>query len=131
MNTITKILLYFLTKYFLFYIIGAIQSNNFSIFKINNIKNFGDLFFYLWIILFFPIVNFVFFFLLINFSFKLMKYKFLILNLIFVVLEILFFIYFTSQKYVIDSASLTLFLVSVICFILFFNKEIKLKFVKC
>ena len=125
MNKFTKIFLYFLTKYFLFYICGAIESNNFSIFKINNIKNFEDVFFYLWLILFFPILNFVVFFLPIYYSFELKKYQFLFLNLILILFEIFIFIYFTSQKYIIDIDILILFSLSIICFTIFFYRYIK------
>lgn len=123
MNIYIKILLYFLIKYFLCFFIGMIESNNFSILKINNLRSFADIFLYFWIILFFPIVNFCLFFLPISFSLKLKRYVALVLNLLFIIIEILIYIYFTSQKYILDSQSLILFLSSIICFTIFFNKE--------
>ena len=123
MNIYIKILLYFLIKYFLCFFIGMIESNNFSILKINNLKSSADIFLYFWIILFFPIVNFYLFFLPISFSLKLKRNIALFLNLLFIIIEILIYIYFTSQKYILDFQSLILFLSSIICFTIFFNKE--------
>ncbi len=125
MNIFIKILFYFLVKYSLCFLVGMLESNNFSILKINNLKNPTDIFLYCWIILFFPVINFCLFFLPINFSLKLKRNKALILNLLFIIIEILIYIYFTSQKYTLDSQTLVLFLSSIICFIIFFNKELK------
>lgn len=121
-----KIFLYFFTKYFLCFFISMIESGNFSMLKINQIKNSLDLFYYCWILLFFPIMNFVIFFLPINYSLKLKKQNFLILNLFLIFVEVLIYIYFTSQKFTFDFQIQILLLSSIICFILFFNKEMNL-----
>lgn len=119
-----KIFFYFLAKYFLFYSISMVESNNFSMLKINEIKNGADLFYYFWLVLFFPIVKFVIFVLPIIYSFDLRKQKSILLNLFLII--ILIYIYFTSQKYILDSQTLVLFLSSIICFAVFFNKEVKI-----
>lgn len=116
--------IYFILKYFIFFLISAIIDQNFSIFRIDQIKKIEDFFFYFWIILFFPILNFIVFSLLIYFSFKLKKAIKIIFNIIFIILEIFIFIYFTSQKITLDYQIILLFTISVVMFYFLFKNKI-------
>ena len=116
--------IYFILKYFIFFLISAIIDQNFSIFRIDQIKKIEDFFFYFWIILFFPILNFIVFSLLIYFSFKLKKAFKIIFNIIFIILEIFIFIYFTSQKITLDYQIILLFTISVVMFYFLFKNKI-------
>ena len=124
MKTIKQIGVYFLLKYFLIFLISAIIENNFTIFRIDKLKNFSDFFFYFWIILFFPVMNFIIFSLPIYLSFKLNKTSWIILNFIIILLEVLLYIYFTSQKYIVETENVSLFSSSLILFFLFFNGKL-------
>ena len=130
MNRFKQIGLYFILKYFLIFIISSIIAKNYSIFRIDELKNFSSLFFYLWIILFFPVLNFIIFSVPINLSFKLNKTLWIIANLIFILLEVLLYIYFTSQKYIAETQSVLLFLISMIIFLIFFNEKLLNKNIK-
>lgn len=116
--------IYFILKYFIFFLISAIIDQNFSIFRIDQIKKIEDFFFYFWIILFFPILNFIVFSLLIYFSFKLKKAFKIIFNIIFIILEIFIFIYFTSQKFILNYQLVLLFTISVVMFYFLFKNKI-------
>lgn len=116
--------IYFILKYFIFFLISAIIDQNFSIFRIDQIKKNEDFFFYFWIILFFPILNFIVFSLLIYFSFKLKKAFKIIFNIIFIILEIFIFIYFTSQKFILNYQLVLLFTISVVMFYFLFKNKI-------
>ena len=116
--------IYFILKYFIFFLISAIIDQNFSIFRIDQIKKIEDFFFYFWIILFFPILNFIVFSLLIYFSFKLKKAIKIIFNIIFIILEIFIFIYFTSQKFILNYQLVLLFTISVVMFYFLFKNKI-------
>ena len=118
-----NILGYLLLKYIVVYAVFMIATNNFKLLGIDNIKNGNDLFYYLWIVLFIPIMNMIFFSFPYFLSFKIKKrgYFFLSIGLI-VLLEYLGYVYFTSQKSI-DVKGIYISLISLcILYFLFFRR---------
>ena len=125
---IGRIILYYITKYFALFSISMIFNNDYKILNLkSNIHSVEELFFFLWIILFFPIVNIIVFTIPIYLSFKYVKnfVIFLLLNFIFMILEVLILKYFTSEKYQFDLETLQLLGLSIICFLLILRKDLR------
>ena len=101
-----------------------ISTNNFKLLEINNIKNPGDLFYYLWIVLFIPVVNMLFFSVPFFLSFRVKKtiYFFVIIGVI-TFLEYLTYVYFTSQKHI-DFRGVIIEIIGLILFYFLFFKKI-------
>lgn len=51
-----NILIFWFAKYLALYIVLMFKNNNYALVKVNEIKSGGDLFYYLWIFLFLPVV---------------------------------------------------------------------------
>jgi len=93
-----------------------------------NIKDGTDLFYYLWIILFFPILDIILFSIPLYYSLKTKNKVYFILNLLTVfIIEYLMNVYFTSQK-IFDIDVLLKVIIGVIVFLIFFYKSIFEKF---
>ena len=93
------ILLSILLKYVLFYVVLMLLNNNTKILEVGNIRSGQDLFYYLWITLFFPILDVIFFSLPIYFSFQLKKpIIFVICIAIILTLEYLVYAFLTNGK---------------------------------
>ncbi len=125
---IGRIILYYITKYFALFSISMIFNNDYKILNLKgNIHSVEELFFFLWIILFYPIVNIIVFTIPIYLSFKYIKnfVIFLLLNFIFMILEVLILKYFTSEKYQFDLETLQLLGLSIICFLLILRKDLR------
>ncbi|CAM3158312.1 VanZ-like domain-containing protein [Chryseobacterium flavum] len=90
-----------------------------------HIKNGKDLFYYLWIVLVFPILDIVFFSLPIYYS---LKKKKIWLSVIFAcfIIEYILFVY--SKKNIINTDAIANFIISTILFTLFFYRTIWIKF---
>lgn len=121
MNTFKKIGVYFLLKYFLFYLIISLINQNFSVFRIDELKSFENVFFYTWILLFFPVISFLLFSIPIYYSFKLKSFYKYFFNSIFIILEFLVFVYFTSQKIEVNIDYVIFILIGVILFPILFS----------
>lgn len=103
-------------------------NNEFKLLQINNIKNGQDLFYYLWIVLFFPIVDMILFATPLYFSFKAKKILNFVISIIAILLfEYFIYAYFTSQKILNQDAFLKV-IISIIVLLAFFYKTIKSKF---
>lgn len=68
--TVLNILLFWFVKYMAFYVLLMFKNNNYALLKVNEIKNGGDLFYYLWLFLFLPVVCMIVFSAPIYFSFR-------------------------------------------------------------
>ncbi len=68
--SLVNIILFWLAKYLGFYVFIMFKNNNYALLKINTIKNGGDLFYYLWLFLFLPIISILIFLVPMYFSFK-------------------------------------------------------------
>lgn len=121
-----NILLYLLIKYIVVYVVFMFATNNFKMLQISNIKDASDLFYYLWIILFIPIVNMVLFSgpLFLSFRVKHRIYFFVLLGLI-IMAEYFVYVYFTSQKHI-DIRGVYIELISLAVFYLCFFRTINL-----
>jgi uncharacterized membrane protein YdjX (TVP38/TMEM64 family) len=107
-----------------------IINNEFKLLQISNIKNGTDLFYYLWIVLFFPIVDMVLFATPLYFGLKTKKpLSFIIIITITLLIEYFIYAYFTSQKLV-NRDALFKIIVSLIIIFIFFYKSILIKFKK-
>ena len=112
-------------KYLLFYILLMIINNDYKLLQINNIRNGGDLFYYLWIILFFPIVDLIIFSAPIYFSFKTnnrLKFTFKIIGIL--IIEYFLYAYFTSQN-ILSRDAVYKVIINSLLLILMFNKNIE------
>ena len=117
-------------KYVLFYILLMVINDDFQLLQINNIKNGQDLFYYLWIVLFFPVVDIILFALPIYFSFNAKKHINYVLYIIpILTIEYFIYAYFTSQK-IINQDAFFKVIISFILLLVLFHKTIRLKFIE-
>lgn len=115
-------------KYLIFYILLMIVNNEFKLLQVNNIKNGQDLFYYLWIVLFFPIVDMILFATPLYYSLR-GKNFFSVLGIVTILLiEYFIYAYFNSQKLFNQDALLKM-IISMSVLIIFFHKTIKSKFI--
>ena len=113
-------------KTLIFYIILMISNNDFRILQLSNVKNGLDLFYFLWILLFFPIIDIILFSVPLFYVFRIKNYLyFFAIFLVIMSAEYFIYAYFTSQKAINQDASLKV-LVSFMTLFLFFYKRIKL-----
>jgi hypothetical protein len=68
--SLVNIILFWLAKYLGFYVFMMFKNNNYALLKLNTIKNREDLFYYLWLFLFLPVVSILIFSVPMYFSFK-------------------------------------------------------------
>lgn len=93
-----SIVLFFLIKYLTLYILLMFKDNNYKILEISNIKNGADLFYYLWVILFLPLISIAIFSFPLIYSFRLRQpLYFSIIIMLLLGLEYVFYTYFASQ----------------------------------
>lgn len=105
-----------------------IINNEFKLLQINNIKNGTDLFYYLWIVLFFPILDMILFAMPLYFGLKSKKsLNFTFIFIIVFLIEYFIYAYFTSQK-LINRDALFKVIISIILLGIFFYKSIRIKF---
>ncbi|WP_157761469.1 hypothetical protein [Chryseobacterium camelliae] len=86
-------------KYIIFYIFLMIANSSYGVLNFSNIRSGEDLFYFLWIMLFFPVLDVIIFSAPLYYSFKI-ENKYLFFIIIFGILSIEYFLYayFTSQK---------------------------------
>lgn len=124
--TFLNICIFLFTKCIVFYFFLMIANSDFTMLKgIFHIKNGKDLFYYLWIVLVFPILDIVFFSLPIYYS---LKKKKIWLSVIFAcfIIEYLLFVY--SKKNILNIDAIVNFIISVALLGIFFYKAIRIKF---
>ncbi len=124
MKIFKKIGIYYLLKYFIFILTLTIVEQNFSIFRIDKMKSVSDFYLYFFLILFFPVLNFILFCLPIFYTFKLNKNLRILCNLILILIEIMLYVYFTSQKINFEIQNILLFFISITLFSLIFRREL-------
>jgi hypothetical protein len=126
--TFSNICISIILKYLIFYILIMVINNEFKLLPVSNIRNGQDLFYYLWIVLFFPIVDMILFATPIYFSFRANKSLNFIISIIAILLfEYFIYAYFTSQK-LFNREAFFKVIVSIIVLLVFFYKNIDLKF---
>ncbi len=126
--TFSNICISIILKYLIFYILIMVINNEFKLLQVSNIRNGQDLFYYLWIVLFFPIVDMILFATPIYFSFRANKSLNFIISIIAILLfEYFIYAYFTSQKLFNRDAFFKV-IISIIVLLVFFYKNIALKF---
>ena len=110
----------------IFLIIPMIMDGDYRLLEFNNIRNGQDLFYYLWIVMFFPIIDIILFSLPLYFGLKI-KNKFLVAISLFTIFSIEYFIYvyFTSHQ-VFDEDGLQKVIISMIIFAIFFYKSLRM-----
>lgn len=125
---IKNILFYLFLKYILFYIFMMFKNNNF--YFINpGIRNGADLFYYLWMFLFLPVISMVLFSAPLYFTFKVKNAIYFILFVsIILVAEYFLYTYFASQANLMNGVYNGI--ISLLLLLLFFSKQISLIFNK-
>lgn len=126
--TFLNICIGILLKYLIFYVLLMLINSEFKLLQINNIKSGQDLFYYLWIVLFFPIIDMILFATPLYFSFKARKKINFIIGIILILLvEYFIYAYFTSQK-LFDRDALLKMIITIVVLLIFFHKTIRSKF---
>ena len=121
---VINIFLYFLIKCVIFFCILMLLNNDFTLLKISNIKTREGLFIYLWMILFFPIIDMIFFAIPIYNAFKVKKFiMFFLIITITMIIEYFLYVYFTTQ-HLFDRDAIIKTCISVLLLMLFFYKRI-------
>lgn len=101
------------------------KNSNYALIDISNLKSFGDIFYYLYLFIFLPIVCFILFSSPIYYSFSNKKLDiFILINVGVLISEYVVYTYFASQSNWYNGIFNTI--ISVICFALMFKNEIKL-----
>lgn len=94
----TTILLYWFLKYTVFYILMMFKNKNYALIMVNDLKTKEDLFIYLWMFLFFPIVCMILFSIPMFYSFKAKAFIYFVLAIIAILLaEYFIYTYLASQ----------------------------------
>lgn len=120
---VSNILLFWLVKYIALYILLMFKNSNYGLLKANEIKNREDLFYYLWLFLFLPIVCMVIFSAPVYFSFKVKRPIYFALIIIAVlVVEYLFYTWSASQADLVNGVYNGL--ISIAFLLLFFYRYI-------
>ena len=126
--SIKNIVIFFFLKYLLFYVFMMIKNNDYTLIDIKSLRNDGDLFFYLWIFLFLPVVCSILFFAPIYFAFRVKSrvYFMLLISGVFIG-EYLLYTYYASQADLINGVYNAI--LSLLVLLLFFFKSISLIFI--
>lgn len=115
-------------KFLIFYLLLMVTNKEFKLLQLSNIRNGEDLFYYLWLVLFFPIVDMILFSIPLYFSLKTKKTLIFLIGIIAILLiEYFAYTYFTSQKLINRDAFLKV-IINAFLLTLFFYKTIRLKF---
>jgi len=126
-TTFVNILLYILVKYLAFYTFLMFKESNFKLLDVSNIKNGADLFYFLWLLLFLPIVCMLIFSGPLYFSFKVKNVAyFLLIISAYIIMEYFVYVFFTSDKHV-DMNGIYNGILSILFLLLFFYKQIALR----
>lgn len=119
-----NICIYILVRTIIFFFILMILNNDFTLLKVSNIKNGQGLFLYLWLILFFPMIEIILFSAFILYTFQIKRFiAFLGLIGVILLVEYFLYVYFTSQKSF-DRDGIIKIIVSAVFMLIFFYKSI-------
>ncbi len=120
---IPNILLFWIVKYVAFYVFMMFKSNNYFLIKVNDIKNGSDLFYYLWLFLFLPVVSMIILSAPLYFSFKVkgLIYFLLIISVV-LVAEYLIYTWSASQANLMNGVYNGI--ISILFLLLFFHRHI-------
>jgi len=120
-----NILFFWFIKYIIFYVFIMFKNQNYALIRLNDLKNGQDVFYYLWIFLFLPILFIILFSVPLYFSFKIKNIKYLLILLIAIlVLEYMIYTYLASPSDLINGIYNGV--ISIMFYFLFFLKRIKL-----
>jgi len=122
--TFKNILLFFFVKYFVFYILLMFKNKDYSLIQLNNLRNYQDVFYYLLIFLFLPVVTCLLFSAPIYLILKIRRaiYLVILITVIFIV-EYVLYTYLASQTDLMNGVYNEA--ISVLVLWLFFFKHIK------
>jgi len=122
---VLTILVYFLSKYLAFYVFLMFKNNDFTLVRFSALRGFEDVFFYLWMFLFLPIVCFLVLGAPLYSALRNVRSPVLLLMILsgVVVLEYFMYTYLASQANWVNGIYNGL--ISVLLLFLFFYKRIK------
>lgn len=93
-----NIILFFFLKYFIFYIFLMFRNNDYTFVQIGSLRNGEDVFYYLWMFLFLPVLCIILFSVPIYFAFKLKNMIYFILLVGgFLIAEYFLYTHYASQ----------------------------------
>jgi Na+/H+ antiporter NhaC len=93
-----NIILFFFLKYLLLYIFLMFKNNDYTLIELNSLRNGEDIFYYLWLFLFLPVVCSILFSAPIYFTFKARNgFVFMLLLCAILVVEYFLYTYYASQ----------------------------------
>lgn len=123
--SVLNILLFWVVKYILFYVLKMFKSSNYAVIGFRELKSNEDWFYYLWIFLFLPIACFLIFTAPLFFTFRIKNpiyFTLAILSLI--IVEYLLYTWLASQASLINGVYNGI--LTVLVLLLFFFKRIKI-----
>ena len=119
-----KILLFVLLKYFVFYVFMMFKNSNYALIKIGELKSIEDVFYYIFLFSFLPIVCFALFSAPIFYSFSKRNLNvFILVNTAILITEFVIYTYLASQSNWYNGMFNAI--ISLFCFPLVFWKEIR------
>lgn len=122
-----NITFFFLIKHILFLIFMMLTTHNYNLLDLSNIKTGSDLFFYLWLIFFLPVINILILLAPLYFSFRIKSgFTFLLAILVIFIVEYFIFVYFTSAKHI-DVKGVYSAIFTALVFYLFFFRRVNEK----
>lgn len=122
-STVLNIMIFWFVKYIAFYVLLMFKNDNYALLKVNEIKNGGDLFYYLWLFLFLPVVCMVIFSAPIYFSLKVKSLSYFALIVVVVLIaEYFFYTWSASQANLMNGVYNGI--ISLLFLLLFFFKAI-------
>ena len=124
-----KILLFFMLKYFVFYVFMMFKNSNYALIEIGELKSIEDVFYYIFLFSFLPIVCFALFSAPIYYSFSKRNLNiFILVNVGILIGEFIIYTYLASQLNWYNGMFNAI--ISLLCFPLVLWKEIRELFVK-
>jgi hypothetical protein len=121
--TVLNILLFWFVKYIAYYVLLMFKNNNYALLKVNEIKNGGDLFYYLWLFLFLPVVCMIVFSAPVYFSFRVKRLiYFALIIAVILIAEYLFYTWSASQANLMNGVYNGI--ISLLLLLLFFFRHI-------
>ena len=119
-----KIFLFWLAKYAAFYVFMMFKTGNYAFIKIYEIKNGEDLFYYLWIFLFLPVISFMIFSVPMYFSFRVKNLVYYVLIMV-AILGTEYFLYTSLASQADLMNGIYNGIISVLFLLLFFFRHIR------
>lgn len=118
-----NIILYYLVKYMAFYVMLMFKNKNYAFLEVGSISNGQDLFYYLWMLLFLPIISMILFSAPLYYSFKVSNtIYFLLIIAAVLAVEYLIYTYFASQTDLMNGVYNGI--ISIVFLLIFFYKPI-------